>query len=460
MMQLIFLMYFLIFKQINSMTISANHTIYDLSNSRQIIHSFGNKFIHENRTTRISQLFKKRINHIDDTGDLLSRINYLLNNQSIFKNVTTNKTFHTRMEFNFNAHLVTLLHQMNITSFKILIRQYLRHEYFLKMKSNITIYNHTNLTEADCLNMPSEDHFVNFCYKRKNTTILLDSIMFKLKRVGNYIICVQFVTNSNKIIHFPNDYLCLDWINDIVHDDSTRLRYKPLFIVIMYLMCASILFPIAIGKHFLNKLKLEKKEGLKLNIITSEHNNKNKTTSSSSVKSFKNENSSKDVDPLLKKTDSGLLINQLNNNININNHQSIKKVVLFDITGTAESESDNECDGGISAKNKLMVSEANHILNDKPWLQSGPVVNDYRTNLNNLGSKMERKVSSEIYLNNIKLHEHKFTHLAKNPILKNSSNESDDDYKTKTTSCRSLASSTNIFSNINNRANVYYESNV
>ena len=141
-------------------------------------------------------------------------------------------------------------------------------------------------------------------------------------------------------------------------------------------------------------------------------------------------------------SESNLLINQLNNNININNHQSIRKVVLFDITSTQDSESDNE-----NKDEQNVLFEANHILNDKPWGKSGPVINDNYHN----SFKMGRKVSSEMHLNRIRSqhYDSRLTQSVKKTILKNSTSECN---TSKTTSNKSIASI--------NKTAFYYESNV
>lgn len=40
--------------------------------------------------------------------------------------------------------------------------------------------------------------------------------------------------------------------------DGDQFQYKPLFIVLMYILCATILISISIAQHFINKFKLRK----------------------------------------------------------------------------------------------------------------------------------------------------------------------------------------------------------
>lgn len=434
-MELLLIICFLV-KQIQTIDNNTNVTLYDLSKSKLVIHSLGNKYIFENRTTKIQQLFKKKVLKNETSTDLLNQINKILSNETIFKNVTTSKTFTTHIEFNYSLQLITLLKQVNINVLQLQIRQFSKQDYLINLKSNLSLASQTNSSE---IFLSISNDVANSCYKANNySNYLLESVSFKMKKLGNFIICIQFFNHMNKNIFISNDNLCYEWIREPEFIDDTRLRYKPLFIVIMYLMCASILCPIAIGQHFMNKFKLQKKKQLKLKLLNEQENTSKDINSD---KYLQNKISSdKEFEPLIDKFSTESQSQQLN---------PAKKVVLFDIESIHNSDDDNS-----GQEDDLKNSEANHILNDKPWLRSGPVLNDYKSSLNSVNIKIERKVVSEAYL--MKLKGNKFNRSSSKKIafktsLDNNLNKINSQINAeKTVSNRSL----------NAKPNIYYETNV
>jgi len=167
-----------------------------------------------------------------------------------------------------------------------------------------------------------------------------------VKRFGNFIICINFIDNSESIVYFSSEHLCHDWDNKAV---DVGLRYKPSFIVIMYLMCASILFPIAVGKHLMKKYTIEKKK------------KPEKKTENVSL-----EKPSKEMEALermelipsenIYETKSKLLKNTKAVVFEIESDQSDQDLYQEEEEEEEEEKDEHEAD--------------NHILNYKPWISS------------------------------------------------------------------------------------------
>lgn len=127
----------------------------------------------------------------------------------------------------------------------------------------------------------------------------MKSIKIKLPKHGLFILCIR--TN--------NDYWCED-IEALSKVNNDIVTYKPLFIVIMYSLCALILVPIALWSKYTKRANFSKKSHL-IRIL----------------------NKHREKDSLKK--------------------QSIKQ--LYSCETLLES-------------NKYQNEEANHILDSKPWL--------------------------------------------------------------------------------------------
>ena len=187
-----------------------------------------------------------------------------------------------------------------------------------------------------------------------------------MKRFGNFIICVNFIDNSENIVYFSSENLCHDWVNTSF---EVGLHYKPLFIVIMYFMCASILIPIAIIKHLMKKYTIEKKKkpGKKDEAINLDQ-------------------PSKEMEAL-ERTE---LIPQVKTHELKSGSDTHKKVVLFDIeSDQSDQDPDQEDETEREAEEKSI-----HILNYKPWISSNKRELTWvgeRKNLHNSDQNFARK---------------------------------------------------------------------
>ena len=181
-------------------------------------------------------------------------------------------------------------------------------------------------------------------------------------------------------------------------NDEATFRYKPLFLVLMYLLCASILFPISIWKHFMNKANLKKKRASttvseSCSTILNEDKSviplldpdydikKIHSKLKLQVKTSLNSTNSNDlIKPILVKslTETNLIklknfnTNQVNNMSNSNSaNNNINKKVLFDVQSNDSNNNEIDCPVG---------EEAIHILNHKPWAKAhDSIVAELRT---------------------------------------------------------------------------------
>ena len=179
-------------------SIDQNESVnFELSKSKHIIYSHGNKVIYENRTTKIQHILKKKLssptttllptttttastyrtNNINNdkfdfmTELVLTKINQLLETETLIKNVTTNKTNHNAIiEFNYSINFVNLLNQIDLNKILIQIRQFSKQGYIFQLNTNLSqqIFN-TNNYSSNFLNILNKDELNSIsCFKRTN----------------------------------------------------------------------------------------------------------------------------------------------------------------------------------------------------------------------------------------------------------------------------------------------------
>ncbi len=419
-------------------SINQNESVnFELSKSKHIIYSHGNKVIYENRTTKIQHILKKKLssppttllptttttttykshdnnnNKIDFMTELvLAKINQLLETETLIKNVTTNKTNHNAIiEFNYSINFVNLLNQIDVNKILIQIRQFSKQGYIFQLNTNLsqTIFNTNNSSSSSSyfLSILNKDELKSISHFKRNdlntNLYLLDSVSFKIKRYGYFIVCIQFIDSNGKFVYLSTEQYCYDWTNELKdkHNEEIGFHYKPLFIVIMYFMCASILIPIAVWQHFINKFKMQKKkkDKNKLNLKNAKETNNKLCAANDSDKSLSSKNvigsetifsinnriiNSQELEPLIEV--------EMNNN----NHLKLKKSVLFDLESTqSERGDDNDEQSKIDLSNSV-----NHILDQKPWLSTNQsTFYNYNASLDNLNSIESRRATSDLNLN-------------------------------------------------------------
>ncbi len=383
-------------------------------------------------TTSSTPLSSTSIMTIDDSIE----INNLIQNETFFSRFYLNKSLQAFVEFKFTHKLVHLLNRFETNLVRITIRNYSSKRLhttkpFFTLNTNLIVnitnetmnadkvycsdkYGPRNFSNIVCFklyNLYNESNYQDFDFRlgdylnyltnklsqlnsvnnsKTNSSLdlnskkyfLFSSLIFKMKYSGNFVICIKFINNLNPHIQFFAENMCFDWIafkeNNISHhhDQITEyhnFHYKPLFILIMYLLCASLLLPIAIAQYIMTKSNNQAKKNIKQ--ANKEENatdvggggginsNLNKAdglatlsgSRDSSVKNLDSKIKLNELEPLIK-------ANALLENENIHPTSSSNKKVLFRLNSTDSFNSLKDAN-----ENDVDYSEAKHILDDKPW---------------------------------------------------------------------------------------------
>ena len=245
-----------------------------------------------------------------DSFENLVQLNKLTQNEKFFKNISYSKFSNANIKFEFSNELITLLDALNLNVFKLKIRKYSEKDAIFELTTNLLIKNNvsnantstnfshqnkycwkivnkTNLNKMCYINLNSQS--INFSHSsndhltinRNIRVLMLNTISFNLKQFGNLLICFKFLSSHNKNIYFINENMCFDWVikektfysssssHSQNHRKDSDLKYKPLFIAMMYLLCFLVLFPIILWQHatatfnknkLKNSLRKQKKE--------------------------------------------------------------------------------------------------------------------------------------------------------------------------------------------------------
>ena len=236
-----------------------------------------------------------------------------------------------------------------------------------------TILKHTNLIYnlnyvkilIDRTKMITNDSLINnqieVLYDDKNH---LKKISFSLYQSGYYILCYYFINSINDNLSFHLTDMCADIIvknsTGKMHEQK-YVYYKPLFIPIMYSLCALMLFPVVIWKNIIAKTKKSKQKKL-------QEQDKNRLVSSNT------ENSN------LIETNSSS--EKLLTSPNADTEFYFYNLVHFDRKISIESQI-----------NKNII-EPDHILNSKPWLLNDTPITDTKLSYTDFSIKIPTIIPS------------------------------------------------------------------
>ena len=238
------------------------------------------------------------------TFENLTRINKQLEKESFFSNLTLKKNLMVKIKFNFSSNLTNLLTHFNINRIKVTFRNFSSFKNYVYSSETYLFkkYYTSNHNEAVC-QTNAKDLGLN-CYKRTAFTstrhkksldnyidlslnytkveldkliidsnlnkagygeheFLLNSIVFKINAKSNYVVCIKLLKDD---MHFFTENMCYDWVIS-PRTEIHNFHYKPLFIVLMYMLCASILIPIAVWQHFITKAKNKRIKTFKATLL-------------------------------------------------------------------------------------------------------------------------------------------------------------------------------------------------
>jgi len=155
--------------------------------------------------------------------------------------IDKHKIINTKLAFNFQPELVDAFNAFNLSTLNIHIRQYANQNWHHSFDSELFMQ-----TNKSC----HTTGYIEKCFDTNSTA--LESINFNLADFGDYIICWQFSDPPNNQNTLLNDQICQDWSiksghHVLGHHDP---MYKPLFIVVMYVLCFFFLCPTAIAFYY------------------------------------------------------------------------------------------------------------------------------------------------------------------------------------------------------------------
>lgn len=344
--------------------------------------------------------FNQANENLKNKNDLMTIENLIeLNNQLktefFFKSITLNKAQMATIKFNFSSNFKNLIHLFQLNQAQVSIKhlneitQRSSNYYFIKIL-NLSSYasNDSNsLNENQEQNLcKSEENRFKYCYLQSSNLsspeYMLETFSFNLNHSGSFFICLSLLTILNPNLLIFTENMCQNWKTDYFHDDPEHhsFRYKPLFILLMYILCASILIPIAVFEHFTTKSKSK----LKIKIKAPSNCDVTDVSSSglirNSTASFKKECFNKDLlSPLIERYPETAHV----------------ELHLTEMDENLPSELNGE-----------KSNEADHILDSKPWMQKTDSVPDTNSILLPKSNSFESRDSktirqSELNLNRI-----------------------------------------------------------
>lgn len=306
-----------------------------------------------------NQSFKIKINEsIEHTTGLsiddLIELNNLLKSEIFISNITFTKTLLAIIKFNFSSNFKNLTQFYKLNKVQINIKHadkcsLCSSNHYLTKTLNLTVNN--SQFNNFCL---SEKDEVGNCYSSISTLssaeCILNNLSFKLNKTGLFFICIKFKTIKNPNLLIFTDNMCYNWEAENLYQqvEHHSFRYKPLFILLMYILCASILIPIAIFQHFVTnsksklKIKIDSPSNCDISDISNNGLTKNSSASSKNVNKYL---LSPLIQPFHEKTKNEFNYKEMDQNF--------------------RTDFDEE-----------MSNEADHILDDKPWMEKVDSVPD------------------------------------------------------------------------------------
>jgi hypothetical protein len=321
----------------------------------------------------------------------LIEISQILQNETFFQNMSTQLVHHNGAErtmltikFRFSSTLIQLLVKFNTNLVEIGLQNYFENptrHHSSDANRNVTpsdsfemMAKKESIHEFTSVLVNSSSHFTNSSFCEKSTSehesiscykqlvpgglapshilpFILDTITIPLERDLNYMICIKLVHTHNKLFYFFTENMCHAWmISNMCRKNCAgapkaaiehQFAYKPMFIVLMYALCASVLIPIAVVSHFQNRAKAKRLLTSKIKRIDMK------------IKEESASDTSATLSPLLSKSEVAP------------QQPSMRPTPSLSITASL-----NDMRSKSLRENTLLRTEsveAEHILSDKPW---------------------------------------------------------------------------------------------
>ena len=114
------------------------------------------------------------------------------------------------------------------------------------------------LSRMECVtDQVSDLYLTQSCHvnELKRNRHILHSLAIRFQTGGYFSICAH-LGSSIDTSHLIESHQCLNFNVEANPAEIHQFRYKPLFIVIMYMLCALVLTAISFGKYLLHRHKL------------------------------------------------------------------------------------------------------------------------------------------------------------------------------------------------------------
>ena len=203
----------------------------------------------------------------------IHKIQKFLENELFYKanlSINAGQSYLT-LNFNFSLELLNLLDKLEINKIKVHLNSEVT-----SLNTSLTNDNVLNESSTVCGHQKQKYSVVKFCYYNSTiSTIEIRSVLNLL--VETRVICIKFLNYEDDFELFANN-MCFDTgmlghhLNLFAEVEPT-FKYKPLFIVLMYMVCASILIPVIIWQHFITKAKEKRMAIMKRKMKDSDRKN-------------------------------------------------------------------------------------------------------------------------------------------------------------------------------------------
>jgi hypothetical protein len=291
--------------------------------------------------------------------------NHLIHNLSSQYSQNGKNSLQINFDLNLHPRIIESLYWLNLSIIEI------------SVSKNTHFYdrNESSLSKTFHYNFTSNNNFTK--NDTQNHLELSVSGQIGLSTSGGYVLCVKLVNNLNPdfFIFIPENMCQMFQLTNYQCSNSTvfcrnynesdnmvhKFTYKPMFIVLMYALCASILIPIAIFQHFQGSVRSKRLEK-RLRRINEE-----------TAAKTHNQQEKENLIPQRQPIDNGqqATATTTSNTLHPNMRQlTLRKrtssitpssiCINFSRASTSTCSSiDEQDDDAIGAK---------HILNDKPWI--------------------------------------------------------------------------------------------
>ena len=197
--------------------------------------------------------------------DTMQSIRRILDNENVIRRSYSSSTEKLNgslvIHFNISRQILHILTKLQIDQIKFSLRKYsFSNEVsnMLLLKSSLSIHrvNETSFDNQTC-QQQNNLNYSNIIYCYEPNTFILSSLTFKPKSqttLENLVACVKFVNSKNNFELFT-ETMCFDCSLESDDYEIRNLKHKPLFFILMYMLCTSVLIPVVIWQHFIKKGK-------------------------------------------------------------------------------------------------------------------------------------------------------------------------------------------------------------